>query len=114
MSQIKINMLRLNSLVRSSRLVRFFNTEPVKPLNDRTHILKQKGKGSEDIYFNKKEKDALKSLLSKLEDAETAEVNPEENSKKHQMSLLALARQHNLRLTEVVIDDLVKWRKGEI
>lgn len=107
-------MLRLNSLVRSSRLVRFFNSQYDRPLSEKSDILKQKGKADEDIYFNRKEKEALKSLLNKLEEAETEEVNPEESIKKHESILLALAKQHDLRLSEVLIDDLVKWRRGQI
>jgi hypothetical protein len=112
-NRIKINMLRLTSLSRSARLVRFFS-QTDKPLNDRAHILKQKGKGDEDIYFNKKEKEALKTLLNKLEHGEEEEASPEESIKKHRAALLSLARQHDLRLSDVLIDDLVKWRRGEI
>jgi hypothetical protein len=100
-NRIKINMLRLTSLSRSARLVRFFSLTD-KPLNDRAHILKQKGKGDEDIYFNK------------LEHGEEEEASPEESIKKHRAALLSLARQHDLRLSDVLIDDLVKWRRGEI
>ena len=111
--QIKINMLRLTSLSRSARLVRFFS-QTDKPMNDRAHILRQKGKGDEDLYFNKKEKEALKSLLNKLDQSEEEEASPEESIKKHRAALLSLARQHDLRLSDVLIDDLVKWRRGEI
>ena len=112
-NRIKINMLRLTSLSRSARLVRFFS-QTDKPLNDRAHLLRQKGKGDEDLYFNKKEKEALKSLLNKLEQSEEEELSPEESIKKHRAALLSLARQHDLRLSDVLIDDLVKWRRGEI
>lgn len=76
--------------------------------------MKNKGKGDEDTYFTRKDRELLKKMLNKIDDQvmEPEELRAAED--RHRTSLLKIARSHNLRLTDVVVEDLLKWRRGEL
>eukprot|EP00358_Blepharisma_japonicum_P001574 CAMPEP_0202954224 /NCGR_PEP_ID=MMETSP1395-20130829/50639_1 /ASSEMBLY_ACC=CAM_ASM_000871 /TAXON_ID=5961 /ORGANISM="Blepharisma japonicum, Strain Stock R1072" /LENGTH=90 /DNA_ID=CAMNT_0049669621 /DNA_START=1188 /DNA_END=1460 /DNA_ORIENTATION=+ len=75
-------------------------------------ILKKKGKGDEEIYFNKREKEQLRNLLHKLEDAAGEPELTVESDRETKAKLLAVLAKHNIRASESLLDDIVSWKKG--
>ncbi|CAG9322137.1 unnamed protein product [Blepharisma stoltei] len=75
-------------------------------------ILKKKGKGDEEIYFNKKEKEQLRNLLHKLEDAAGEPEAAVENDRESRAKLLQVLSKHNIRASESLLDDILSWKKG--
>lgn len=75
-------------------------------------LLKKKGKGDEDIYFNRKEREQLKNLLHKLEDAgEQDGAIQSENAQEARHNLLAVLSKHSIRPSEGLIEDILSWKK---
>jgi hypothetical protein len=93
---------------RSRALVRMF-TSSNKGIED---VVKGKGKTEEDLYFSRKDKETLKKLMDKLDQAIPEESNNPEALKKARDNLVGIIRKHNLRPTEGLVDDLMHWRIG--
>lgn len=103
-------MLAVRSLLRRSALlsVRPFSV-PFTQIDD----MKNKGKGDEETYFTRKDRELLKKMLEKVEEHTLAPEELKEAEERHRATLLKISRSHNLRLTESVVEDLLKWRRGE-
>lgn len=107
-----IIMLAVRGLLRQSALLSVRRFAVIFRQADDT--MKGKGKGDEETYFTRKDRELLKKMLEKVDEQV---MEPEEliaAEERHRTSLLKLARSHNLRLTDVVVEDLLKWRRGEI
>jgi len=77
-------------------------------------MLKNKQRGDEDIYFSRKDKENLQSLLQKVEEQEISPQEEQRIEKNRHERLLKILRTHDLRLPEVAINDLLRWKRGEI
>jgi len=77
-------------------------------------MLKNKQRGDEDIYFSRKDKENLQSLLQKVEEQEISPEEEQRIEKNRHERLLKILRTHDLRLPEVAINDLLRWKRGEI
>jgi len=76
--------------------------------------MKGKGKGDEETYFTRKDRDLLKKMLEKVDEQVLKPEELKAAEERHRLALLKLARSHSLRLTDVVLEDLLKWRRGEL
>ena len=73
-----------------------------------------KRRGDEDVYFSRKDKENLKKLVKKLEAVSDEPEESPEADQQRRRKLLSLVSAHNVRLPERVLDDLIRWKKGEI
>ena len=75
--------------------------------------LELKRRADEERYINKRDKENLKKLLAKMDQLEEIEDTPAvANDRRNR--LLAILNNHSVRVSEKVIEDLLKWKKGEI
>ena len=91
---------------RSWSIVRMFNSGKTG-IDD---VVKNKGKADEDLYFSRKDKEALKILMNKLDSAIPDDSHNPEIQKKNKDALLGLFRKHNIRPNEGMIEDLLTWK----
>ncbi len=73
--------------------------------------IKNKGRGDEDVYFNRKDKELLKKLVDKI-DSTTVDLNDPVIAKKCRDNLLNVLKKHNLRPSEALLEDLTTWKAG--
>ena len=52
-------------------------------------------------------------MLEKVDEQVLEPEELREVEERYRNNLLKLAKSHNLRLTDVVVEDLLKWRRGE-
>lgn len=98
---------------------RSFIKVPEKTLENKASVIKQKGKGDEDNYIRKIERnfysdELVQNLSKKLKDLEDHPTPPLDEDEVQRAHLLSLASKHNLRLPEVVLEDIVAWKLGKL
>jgi hypothetical protein len=77
-------------------------------------IIKEKGRGDEESYFNRKDRENLRKLLEKIEDTAADPEDLRKVQERQRERLLGVLRSHSLRVSDVVIEDLLRWKRGEI
>lgn len=90
---------------RSRALVRMFNSSK-KGIED---LLKERGNSEEGIYFKRKDKEILKTIIDKLEKSIQEESDPDV-IKKNRDNLVEIIKKHNLQPTEDFVDEIMDWR----
>ncbi|OMJ86615.1 hypothetical protein SteCoe_11830 [Stentor coeruleus] len=75
-------------------------------------VIRNKGKTDEDLYFVRKDKQILKALMDKLDQAIPDDANNPEKMKKSRDGLVEVIRKHNIKPSEGFIEDLIDWKVG--
>jgi len=88
--------------VQSHRSMSDFTDENEKPLKGRE-------KAFEDMYFNKKDKEALQNLLNKLRRNVEPTIH-EHNAEK--VELKKILAKYKLQVPETGIEELLTWKRG--
>jgi hypothetical protein len=104
-------MLAVRSLLRRSALL---SVRPFSVHFSQIDDMKNKGKGDEETYFTRKDRELLKKMLEKVDEHTLAPEELKEAEERHRATLLKISRSHSLRLTDSVVEDLLKWRRGEL
>jgi hypothetical protein len=92
---------------------RSFSSKPVST-SQVEDVIKEKGRGDEDTYFNRKDRENLRKLLEKIEDTTADPEDLRKVQERQREKLMGVLRTHSLRVSEVVIEDLLRWKRGEI
>ena len=92
---------------RSYALVRMFNSGKAG-IED---VVKTKGKADEDLYFSKKDKETLKNLMAKLDQAIPEDSTNPALLKKSREALIVVIKKHNIRPSESLLEDIMTWKQ---
>ena len=85
------------------------------PPNFQDNLFKKKGKGEEDIYFTRKDKEALSALMEKMNKVHySSDEEPDEVLHRHRDRLNAIFRENNVTVSSALVEDLLRWKRGEI
>jgi hypothetical protein len=76
--------------------------------------LHDKGVADERQYFNQKDKQALASLLKKMNTHVKEGADLESTKKAQEDRLQKVMNKHNLHFSDDLKQDLLRWKRGEI
>jgi hypothetical protein len=78
-------------------------------------LLKLKGMGDEDIYFYRKDADANRLILQKLKAESDKHVEDLGLTiEVHRLCLLDVINKHHVRIPEVALEEILRWRTEQI
>ena len=100
-------MLARRVITRGLAQARFVSTKIEEELD-------LKRRGAEDDYVNRKDRENLRRLLQKMEDMAVEISEHDQLADRRRARLMNILNGHNVHLPEKLIEDLMKWKNGQL